>query len=118
MLQTDIGSVDAVAFSIDLARLDRYAIRITKGLLAHHFPDYDYSDCSFESRVVPNREEEWKKLDGVRDLLRYAEKGEGVFRYRFGLTDTRKSGLWMLIFYDAILLLVFHSKGNGADSKA
>ena len=83
-------------------------MRLTKGLLTHYFPEYDYTSCSFEVRLVSLTPANLELLIPYRDLLQFDERGDRVFRYRFGLTDTKTSGLWMLTFYDAVLFLVFH----------
>ncbi len=114
LLQTEAGPLEAVSFEIDQLRVERYAVRLTKGLLTHYYPSYDYSSCSFDVRFVSLKSENLDLLAPYRDMLRFEEKGDRVFRYRFGLTDTKKSGLWMLTFYDAVLVLVFHRKRSKA----
>ncbi len=107
-LETEAGPLEAVSFEIDQARAERYAVRLTKGLLTHYFPEYDYSSCSFEVRFVSLTPANPELLAPYRDMLRFDERGDRVFRYRFGLTDSKKSGVWMLTFYDAVLILIFH----------
>lgn len=109
VLQTENGPVEAAAFRIDVPRLERYAIRLTKGLLAHHFPDHSATDWKFTVRFVPLRREALDFLAPYRDLLQVAERGDRVFSYRYGLSDTAQSGLWMLSFYEATLILIHHT---------
>jgi hypothetical protein len=56
--------------------------------------------------------EDRKEPSAVRDLLHYDERGSGVFQFRRGLTDTKQSGLRLLVFYEAVMFLVAHSKNN------
>ena len=112
LLQTEAGPLEAVSFEIDRARTERYAVRLTKGLLTHYFPEYDYLSCSFEVRLVSLTPANLESLAPYRDMLQFDERGDRVFRYRFSLTDTKKSGLWMLTFYDAVLILVLHSASS------
>ena len=103
-------AVEATSFSIDHGRLSRYFIRMTKALLRHHYPSYDYAKATFDTRFVLLEDKRLDKLAEVRDMLHYHHVGEGVFQYRHGLTDTGLSGVWMLVFYEAILVLVHHAK--------
>jgi hypothetical protein len=100
---------EAVTFSPDWERLTIYFTRLTKGLLRHHYPSYDYSGAMFTVGFFQQWDEALEKLEELRDLLRPNQIGEGVFQYRHGLTDTGQSGLWMLVFYGAILVLVHHT---------
>lgn len=118
VIQTETGPLEAVSFEIDPERAERYVIRLTKGLLTHYYPSYDYSSCSFDVRFVSPTSANLELLAEYRDMLHFEEKGDRVFRYRFGLTDTKESGLWMLTFYDAVLILVFHrpdKRGQASD---
>lgn len=110
ILDRDGRAVEATAFSIDHGRLSRYFIRMTKALLCHHYPSYDYADAAFDVRFFLLGDKRLDELAEVRDMLHYSHVGEGIFQYRHGLTDTRLSGLWMLVFYEAILVLVHHAK--------
>ena len=114
ILQTEVGPMEATSFEMEEGRMERYAVRIVKGLLAHHFPKYDYFMCSFDVRFIPLVPENLEFLAPYRDLLSFEEKGDRVFRYRYGLSDTETSGLWMLTFYDAILIMVHHALAKKA----
>ena len=100
---------DAVAFDPGLERMIGYFIRLTKGLLRHHYPAYDYAESTFSVRFLQPWDEELRDLVEVREMLVYNQIGDGVFQYRHRLTQSEQSGLWMLVFYEAILVLVHHS---------
>lgn len=114
-LETEEGIIDAAKFTVPWERVERFVIRCVKGLLTFHFPDYDYSHDKFEMLHIPPIAEELKKLEPIKQYLTYDERGEGVFQYRRGLTDTKESGMWILSFYQAILFVVVHSKHNLRD---
>lgn len=110
VIPTDHGPMEATSFELDTPRFERYVVRLTKGLLAHHYPGYVYSDATFSVRFVPPTGEYLDFLAPYRDLLKFDERGDRVFRYRHGLTDTAKSGVWLLTFYDAALISVHHAR--------
>lgn len=109
-LARDGEIIEGVAFETDLNRLSRYFTRMTKGLIRHHYPIYDYSVDEFQVRYFLPGDEGLEKLAEVRDVLQYEHVGDGVFQYRHGITDTSRSGLWLLVFYEAILVVVYHAK--------
>src|SRR5437867_11429962 len=108
-LVTEEGTVEASAFSIPRERVVPFMVRIVKGLLSHYYPQYDYTAATWQVRHVPQTEKNLAMLEHVRDLLRYDCRGAGVFQYRGGLTsDSGASGIWLLVFYEAIMFLVGH----------
>lgn len=100
---------EAVAFSPDWERLEAYFTRLTKGLLRHHYPDYDYSSSKFSIRFIESWHQELRQLENIRYMLKPGEIGDKVFQYRHGLTESGQSGLWMLVFYGAIMVLAHHT---------
>ena len=101
--------IEAVAFKIEHARLSQYFIRMTKGLLRHHYPSYNYQLSVFQVRFILPGDSNLSALDEIRDQLKYSRLGEGVFQYRHGLSTSGLSGVWMLVFFEAILVLVHHT---------
>ena len=88
------------SFTFDFDRVERFVLRVTKGLLSFYYPDYDYSDDTFSLRFVePTRRKPEQVRTPVKDCLRYDSRGDGVIQYRFGLSDTRRSGVWIIVFY-------------------
>lgn len=106
--------MEAVAFQIERARLSRYFIRMTKGLLRHHYPSYDYRLSTFQVRFILPGDSNLSSLDEIRDQLKYSRLGEGVFQYRHGLSTSGISGLWMFVFFEAILVLIHHTNEAGS----
>jgi hypothetical protein len=110
LLTEEHGLIDVVSFKFDYDRVERFVLRVTKGLLSFYYPEYDYSDDAFEVRYVEPTRENLSILEPVKNILRYDYRGDGVIQYRFGLTDTKLTGLWILIFYGATIFLVRHTK--------
>ncbi|HEY2329339.1 MAG TPA: hypothetical protein VGI63_05955 [Verrucomicrobiae bacterium] len=110
LLSEEDGVIDAVSFKIDPDRVERFVFRIVKGLLCFYYPDYDYSQDTFVSRLILPTRDNLNRLDTFKNSLRYDFRGDGVIQYRFGLTDTRQSGLWIIVFYGATLFFVCHTK--------
>ena len=110
LLSEDEGLMDVVRFSVDARRIERFVLRVAKGLLSFYYPDYDYSQDTFELRFIPPTRDNLDKLDTIKNCLRYDFRGDGVIQYRFGLSDTRRSGIWIVLFYGAALFLVTHTK--------
>lgn len=96
-------------FDPDPERIIPYFERVVKGLLRTHYPDYDYSKSAFHVSLLNQWDERLEKLESLRDVMRYDAVGEGVFQYRHTLTESRASGLWLLVFYGKILVLVHHT---------
>jgi hypothetical protein len=110
----DQGEIDAISFRPSGDRVQKFAIRITKGLLHYHYPDYDYRSAIFTAVHIPARVDALAKLEQIKKVLVYDERGKGVFQYRRGLTDSKQSGFWIYLFYEAVLLIVAHQKNpNG-----
>jgi hypothetical protein len=109
LLTEENGLMDVVSFAIDPDRVERFVLRVAKGLLSFYYPDCDYSHDSFALRFVEPTRDNLNNLDTVKDHLRYDFRGDGVIQYRFGLTDTRRSGLWIIVFYGATIFLVHHT---------
>lgn len=110
LLTEENGLIDVASFAIDADRVERFVLRIAKGLLSFYYPDYDYSQDTFSLRFVEPTRDNLNNLDTVKDDLRYDFRGDGVIQYRFGLTDTRRSGIWIIVFYGATIFLVHHAK--------
>ena len=109
---TPTGHSEAVSFKVDSDRVDRFMVRVVKGLLAYYHSSYDYGDARFDVRLIEPSPANLKFLEELRDRMPYDFRGDGVFQYRGGLTDSKASGMWLLLFYEASLFLVAHTKNN------
>ncbi len=109
-IHTEDGDIEAIRLTIPFARVERFIIRITKGLLTHYFPDYNYSKDWFRVAHIPSRTDALEKIQPIRDSLEYDERGHGIFQFRRGLMPSKQSGVWLLLFYESVSFLVQHSK--------
>lgn len=110
------GEGKAIALRMPRDRVEQWIIRITKGLLKHHYPNYDYSSAQFDVLYIGQNEELREKLGPLRGQLSYDEKGGEVFQYRHGVTKSGESGLWILGFYRATIFFVSHTTNDSDDS--
>lgn len=108
----DEGVLDVTQCSLPFDRVERFMVRITKGMLVNFFPAYDYTAAEFDVRHVHQTVDSLKKLEPLRDMLLYFQRGNGVFQGRGGLTESGQSGVWIFLFYEAALFVVAHSKNN------
>ena len=107
---TPFGIEVLPAFEPPQERLERFMVRLTKGFLRFYYRDYDYGSSIFSVRHIPSTEQNLQMLEDGLIGTRYDERGDGVIRYRYGLSDTRLSGLWFYMFYDAVWFLVHHAQ--------
>ncbi|MEN6473262.1 MAG: hypothetical protein ABFD81_04545 [Syntrophaceae bacterium] len=108
-VQTDQGVeiMPAILFPED--RLNRWLIRITRGLLFKFYPDIDSSDMYFEvDQITPSQE----LADTMYATMTYDERGNGIFRFwRAVVSDEINCpGMWSYVFYDGMCFSVAHSK--------
>jgi len=110
MIDTEKGQEEIVSIQIDHNRLDRFCTRIVKGLIRYHYPDYDYYDSRFEVRLSPPLTNAEDHVAEIEPFFNSDERGDGVFTYKHCITDTGESGVWILTFYEAASILVYHTK--------
>lgn len=116
-IATPLGIECLTAFVPPLERIERFMVRLTKGFIRFYYPGYDYSHSYFSVRKIPSTEKSLQMLEDALIGTRYDERGDGVVRYRFAISDTGQSGLWFYMFYDAVWLLVHHVQSvSSADS--
>lgn len=117
-VEIDGSTQNLVAFEVDRCRLDRYAIRLVKGLLRHHYPGYDYTQSDFQVRLAALRAQIVDLRESLHEHLQCEVRGSEVFRYHFGLTDSGQSGVWLMTFYGGVTIAVFHSNNRYGKSCA
>jgi hypothetical protein len=112
LLTVENGVIDVTRFEIPVNRIEKFIIRVTKGLLTHSFPDYDYVKAIFDVKHIPQTVDNLSKLEPLKNMLRYDYRGDEVIQYRGGITESKQSGVWILLFYGAVLFAVSHTKNN------
>jgi hypothetical protein len=111
---TPFGIESLPAFDPPHERIERFMVRLTKGFLRFYYPDYDYIPSKFTVRHIPSTEKNLQMLEDGLIGTRYDERGDGVVRYRFAISDTGNSGLWFYMFYDAVWILVHHVRSTSS----
>ena len=113
-LETPAGEVEVPIFGIPVRRATPFIIRLTKGLLRHFHPDYDYTDTPFQVNNLAPQPKHLAVFAQLTPLLQYDERGEGVFRFWRGFAqDVLDSGVWVYLFYDAACFVVYHGQRFG-----
>ncbi len=101
-------------YNVDLARLDRVASRIIRGLVYHELgirldEDYDvavYSEDGLAHNDLPTLAELRKTILEPLSIRPAKMIGNDVFEYRYSLTDrSDASSAWLLVFYGRIRFL-------------
>lgn len=115
-IQTPEGIKEVSMFTIPSDTIFPGIIRISKGLLTHFYPTYDYredkftvldihsatllkDDCSFQLQII--REILTKtelQVRGNHDEFKFWRKIEG------------SRGVWLLMFYGAVVFIVMHER--------
>ena len=86
--------------TIDRATLDPIFIRLTKGLLATHYPDIDYFRLEFQVEQLPQFVATNPIFASMISHLKAREIGKGVFRYWHEVEQKgRINGRWLYQFY-------------------
>jgi len=116
-MMTPLGAVTAPLIAMDQQVLDRFFIRLTKGLLATYYPDIDYFALNFLVTQLNQFGAEHRTFNRVISLLQADQRGDGVFRFWHGVAhEQRTAGIWVHQFYDAALFMVTHSEGTWSES--
>lgn len=113
ILVTDVDGdrIEAVKFSVDRERADRFITRVAKGLQKHYFPVRDGHAGTWRFTHIENRLDHLARVEPLRDLLpHYDSRGDEVIQYRFGFTDDGLTCIWLMVFYDSSVFLVTHRK--------
>ena len=111
MLDTPAGEVEVPIIGITVNRATPFIIRLTKGLLRHFHPDYDYTDTPFRVINLAPKPKHFAFFAKLTPLLQCDERGEGVFRFWRGFArDVPDSGVWVYLFYDAACFVVYHGQ--------
>jgi hypothetical protein len=110
---TPIGDIEASILSFPRERARRYIVRITKGLLRHFHPEYNFKDKQFSVLQGQPTPEGIDLLRRTIELLPlYDERGDGVFRFWRGFPSNapeKGDGAWVYIFYECACFYVLHS---------
>lgn len=96
--------------SIPADRGNRFLVKLTKGLLAHYYPNIDRNALEYRAISIVGDRLNDPNLDVLRDASVYDSRGQGVFQFRRLVYEVTGTGVWMCVFYDASLFLVWHGR--------
>lgn len=99
-------AVDVIDFP--KARAERFLLRITKGLLAHFYPDVAPALLEFETNQIRITAENRRAYEELRDSAAYDARGDSVFQFRRFVVKETGQGYWIYCFYGASLFSVRH----------
>lgn len=104
---TELGVAEVDVLRIPVERLRRILCRITKGLIRHLNPAFDYSKLEFDlQRLIPTKET-GEIIHEYAMKMTYIERGTGVFRCLYGFpADEPRCAMFILIFYDCVGFIV------------
>jgi hypothetical protein len=103
--------VEAVKFTMDRERSDRFITRIAKGLQKHYFPDRDGHAGTWRCAHIENRLDHLARVEPLRNLLPlFDSRGDEVIQYRYGFSDDQTTCVWLLVFYGAAMFVVTHQQ--------
>jgi hypothetical protein len=110
-LSTAFGPITLPLIAMDRDVIDRFLIRLTKGLLATFYSDINYFDLQFGVTQLNQFGANHPTFKAVASILTADQRGDGVFRFWHGVAiEDRTTGVWIYQFYDAALFMVRHSK--------
>lgn len=117
-VRTKQGNEEVTLFTIKSDAIFPGIIRVTKGLLAHLHPDYDYHRDEFD--VIDIHSATLLKADRgiqlaiaqefVRKIAPQARGNHKEFRFWHQIDSNR--GAWLLMFYDAVAFVVLHKQAK------
>lgn len=109
-LRTKGHTITVPIISIPDERAERFLFRITKALLTHFYPDYDYSRDIFKARVFAPIQEHLSQARELAQFLVRDSRGDGVFHFWRGIEPKKRGGAWIYLFYDAACCQVLHGR--------
>jgi hypothetical protein len=107
---TPQGDVVHPSFLADAGPIQRWFVRITKGLLRHYYPGYDHSNDVFRItnvRTVDNSSG-MAILDALKAKLTKDSRGDRIFEVWHGLTTDGVGAVWVFLFYGSTCFTVLH----------
>ena len=108
-IMTALGPMSVPLIAMVREVLDRFFIRLTKGLRATFYPDIDYFGLKFAVSQHTQFGAQHPKFKAATSGMIADQRGSGIFRFWHGVAaEQRTSGVWIYQFYDAALFMVRH----------
>lgn len=104
---------NSVALAIDLSDdeidiLNRFLVRVVKGLLRHYYPSYDYRSDEFDAHPISYDGEFLSKLREYKVPFSYDKRGVDAFQCLRFVHEEEGVGMWILIFFNGSIFWVSH----------
>ena len=108
-LSCDGQKIFVPTLSIPQDRAETVLVRITKGLLTHFYPEYDFSKDIFRVFCPAPIPEHNKSVLELMRVSKHDSRGNSVFDFWHGITVEKVGGTWVYFFYQAACCVVVHS---------
>lgn len=102
------GPVPVTTLSIPDVRADKFLLRITKGLLTHFYPEYDFRSDEFKVFCIAPIPRHAEIVANLIKFCLHDSRGVGVFDFWHKIVVEKNGGCWIYRFYDAAWLVVIH----------
>lgn len=117
-LTTPQGPLAVKAFSVVADEFFECVSDITRGLLAHFYPGFDYHDhhfmvMDFHSATLArgNADQQLKVIREIATKTPADHRGAfNEFRFWRQVEPERGYGAWLLVFYEAVAFVVIHTR--------
>lgn len=113
-LKTPFGEKEISTFSTRSDEIFPGVIRITKGLLAHFHPGYDYRKDEFFVLDIHSgtlaKGDALRQIAVVKALVNQTQPDQrgSAAEFRFWRQVEKTKGMWLLVFYEAMHFVVSH----------
>lgn len=101
--------VEVPTITIPKERAKIVLIRITKGLLTHFYPQYNFSKDVFKVACPAPIPEHQENIHSLMRVGKHVSRGDGVFDFWHGFTVEKNGGFWVYFFYQTACCVVTHS---------
>ncbi|HTI70377.1 MAG TPA: hypothetical protein VMF06_10450 [Candidatus Limnocylindria bacterium] len=108
-IRTREGQIVLPIIEMDPLIFGPFLIRITKGLLANLYPDFDYFNLRFKAEQLSQFSHHDEEFEDIASQFKFSQRGNGVFRFWHRIPSFKYShGLWILQFYESAMFIVSH----------
>jgi len=105
---TPLGEIQVPTVSNPADQVQRFLIRICKGMFAYFLPEFDYSEIKWEVMNLLPTPENRQLIESILPMLKHQARGDTVFKVWYNFANDRPdTGLFVLLFYHGACFLVF-----------
>jgi len=112
---TPSGQIQVPTVANYSGQVDRFLIRICKGMFAYLLPEFDYSKTNFQVMNLLPTPVNRQMLEGILPVLKHEARGGTVFKVWYDVLKERPdTGLFILMFYHGACFVVFFGDAANA----